>query len=317
MKRKKTKRTYRLRNWSDYNKALVRRGSLTLWVSDGIIAQWREMERTGKRGAPRTYSETAMLCMATLQEVYHLPLRATAGLMQSVVKLLGGGLAVPDYTTLCRRRKLLEVELPRRCRKKKGEPLHLVVDATGVKVYGEGEWKVRQHGYSKRRTWRKLHFALDEATLSFTAVTVSTNNFKDSQLLPDLLEQMGDEIKQVSADGAYDSRNCYDALRARGARAAIPPQKNARIWQHGNTKVQRHPRDENLRAIRQKGRAGWKRECGYHQRSLAETQVFRVKTIFGERVSARSFDGQAAQLLIRCAALNHMTHLGMPDSYRV
>lgn len=317
MKRKKTKRTYRLRNWSDYNKALVRRGSLTLWVSDGIIAQWREMERTGKRGAPRTYSETAMLCMATLQEVYHLPLRATAGLMQSVVKLLGGGLAVPDYTTLCRGRKLLEVELPRRCRKNKGEPLHLVVDATGVKVYGEGEWKVRQHGYSKRRTWRKLHFALDEATLSFTAVTVSTNNFKDSQLLPDLLEQMGDEIKQVSADGAYDSRNCYDALRERGARAAIPPQKNARIWQHGNTKVQRHPRDENLRAIRQKGRAGWKRECGYHQRSLAETQVFRVKTIFGERVSARSFDGQAAQLLIRCAALNHMTHLGMPDSYRV
>ena len=312
MKQKKTKRTYRLRNWHQYNKALVGRGSLTLWVSDEIVAQWRAHERTGKRGAPRTYSETAMLCMATVQEVYHLPLRATEGLMQSVVKMLGVGLAVPDYTTLCRRRRSLEVELPRR---NKSAPLHLVVDATGVKVYSEGEWKVRQHGYSKRRTWRKLHFAVDEATLEFVAVTVSTNNFKDSQLLPDLLAQVADEIKQVSADGAYDTRTSYDALRERGACAAIPPRRGARIWQHGNTLGERHMRDENLRAIRRTGRAEWKRESDYHRRSLAETQVFRVKTIFGERVSARSFDAQAAQLLIRCAALNHMTHLGMPDSY--
>jgi IS5 family transposase len=312
--KKRTKRTYRLRNWHQYNKALVGRGSLTLWVSDEIIAQWREHERTGERGAPRTYTDTAILCMATLQEVYHLPLRATEGLMHSVVKLLGVELGVPDYTTLCRRRKLLEVELPRRPTK---QPVHLVVDATGVKVYGEGEWKVRQHGYSKRRTWRKLHFAVDEATLEFVAVTVSTNNFKDSQLLPDLLEQVDDEISQVSADGAYDTRTSYDALRERGARAAIPPRRGARIWQHGNTRGERHSRDENVRAIRRTGRAAWKRECDYHQRSLAETQVMRVKTIFGERVSARSFDGQAAQMLIRCAALNRMTHLGMPDSYPV
>ena len=315
MKRKKTKRTYRLRNWSDYNKALVGRGSLTLWVSEDVVARWREVEPTLMRGKPATYSETAILCMATLGEVYRLPLRATEGLMRSVVKLLGVKLSVPHYTTLCRRRKDLEVELPRLSRKKKDEPLHLVVDATGVKVYGEGEWKVRQHGYTKRRTWRKLHFAVDEATLEFVAATVSTNSFKDSQVLPDLLEQVDDEISQVSADGAYDSRNSYTALHERGARAAIPPRKGARIWQHGNTLGERHSRDENLRAIRQKGRAAWKRESDYHRRSLAETQVFRVKTIFGGRVSARSFDGQAAQLLIRCAALNRMTHLGMPDSY--
>jgi IS5 family transposase len=312
VKRKKTKRTYRLRNWSQYNKALVGRGSLTLWVSDDMITHWRETKRTGKRGAPRTYTDTAILCMATLEEVYHLPLRATQGLMLSVVKLLGIKLAVPDYTTLCRRRKALEVELPRL---KKQQPLHLVVDSTGIKVYGEGEWKVRQHGYTKPRTWRKLDIGVDEVTGEFVAVVVSTNSFKDSQLLPDLLEQVADQISQVSADGAYDSRNCYDAIRERKARAAIPPQKRARIWQHGNMKSERHIRDENLRAIRRKGRREWKRECGYHRRSLAETQVFRVKTIFGERVSARSFDGQAAQLLVRCAALNQMTHLGMPDSY--
>jgi hypothetical protein len=191
----------------------------------------------------------------------------------------------------------------------------MVVDSTGIKVYGEGEWKVRQHGYSRRRTWRKLHLGVDEATGEFVAVAVTTNDFKDSQLLPDLLAQVAGEIKQVSADGAYDSPNCYDAIRDRKARAAIAPQKRARIWQHGNTKAERHIRDENLREIRRKGRRQWKRESGYHRRSLAETAVFRVKTIFGERVSARSFEGQAAQLLVRCAALNRMTHLGMPDTY--
>ena len=275
---------------------------------------WRESERTGHRGAPRTYTDTLILCMATLEEVYHLPLRATEGLMRSVVKLFRVELSVPDYTTLCRRRRSLEVALPRL---RKSEPLHLVVDSTGIKVYGEGEWKVRQHGYTRRRTWRKLHIGVDDETLEFVAVAVTTNDFKDSQLLPDLLEQVGDELSQVTADGAYDSRNCYELIREREARAAIPPQRRARIWQHGNTRAERHIRDENLREIRKKGRREWKRESGYHRRSLAETQVFRVKTIFGERVGARSFAGQAAQLLVRCATLNRMTHLGMPDSYRV
>ena len=312
MAKKKTKQAYRLRNWSEYNKALVGRGSLTLWVSQDVLERWHNHSRTGQRGKPAAYTDTAILCMATLAEVYGLPLRATAGLTRSLVQLLGVELVVPCYTTLSRRRRTVEVELPRR---KKSAPLHLVVDSTGLKVYGEGEWKVRAHGYTRRRTWRKLHLAVDEATHECVAVVVTTNDFKDSQLLPDLLAQVADEISQVSADGAYDSRNCYDALRDRGARAAIPPCKGARIWQHGNTKRERHLRDENLRAIRRIGRAGWKRESDYHRRSLAETQVFRVKMIFGERVSARSFAGQAAQLLVRCAALNRMTHLGMPDSY--
>jgi IS5 family transposase len=312
VKQKKTKRQYRLRNWKEYNASLVARGSLTIWVSQDVLSAWQESERTGRRGAPRTYTDTAILCMATLEEVYRLPLRATEGLLPSVIKLLGVELAVPNYTTLCRRRRSLEITLPRR---KKSESLHMVVDSTGIKVYGEGEWKVRQHGWSRRRTWRKLHLGVDEATGEFVAVVVSTNSFKDSQILPDLLDQVEDEISQVSADGAYDSRNCYDAIREREARAAIPPQKRARIWQHGNTKAERHIRDENLREIRRKGRAQWKRDSNYHRRSLAETAVFRVKMIFGERVSARSFDGQAAQLLVRCAALNRMTHLGMPASY--
>jgi len=314
--KKKTKAQYRLRNWSQYNRSLRQRGSLTLWFSEDVRAAWgvQQQQRTGQRGAPRRHSEMAILCMATLAEVYHLPLRATEGFLRSLVKLLDVELRVPDYTTVCRRRRTLEVQLPRL---RKTEPLHVVVDASGLKVYGEGEWKVRQHGWRRHRTWRKLHLCVDAATMECVAVAVSTNSFKDSQLLPELLAQVSDDIKQVSADGAYDTRRCYKAIAERGARAVIPPQHNAKIWEHGNLKAEPHQRDENLRAIRQQGRRKWKQESGYHQRSKAETQVFRVKTIFDERVSARSFAGQAAQLLIRCAALNTMTHCGMPDSYRV
>lgn len=314
MAKKRTKRTYRLRNWSEYNKALVRRGSLTCWVSDDILAAWLNAERTGRRGKPVTYTETAILCMATLEEMYRLPLRATEGLMGSIMRLLRVELSGPSYSTLCRRRQRLEVVLPRRQR---SEPLHLVVDATGVTVYGEGEWKVRQHGSSKRRTWRKLHLGVDEATGEVWAAMVSTNNYTDGQMLEELLDQVAGEIMQVSGDGAYDKRQCYEASGERGARAVIPPQKGARIWRHGNSKEERLARDENVRRIREVGRREWKRESGYHRRSLAETTMFRLKTIFGARVAARSFVGQAAEMLVRCAALNRMTHLGMPDSYKV
>jgi len=221
-------------------------------------------------------------------------------------------LSVPDHSTVSRRMTGVEVRL---LLLPGGKARHIVCDSTGVKVYGEGEWKVRQHGYSKRRTWRKLHLGADAASGEIVAAVVSTNNFTDGQVLPDLLEQVADDIKQVSGDGGYDKRNCYDAIRARGARAAIAPQKNAKIWQHGNRREERLARDENVRACRLKGRAAWKRESGYHRRSLAETHMFRVKTIFGERVSARLFAGQATQLLVRCAVLNQMTHLGMPESY--
>ena len=274
---------------------------------------WHATELTGKRGHPRTYTDTAMATMATLQEIYHLGVRQTEGLMESIGQILHLEVAIPDYSTLSRRRATLEIVLPRTRSK---EALHVVVDSTGVKVFGEGEWKVRQHGYTYRRTWRKVHLGVDEASGEIGAAVVTTNDYHDSQVLPDLLEQVEEEINQVSGDGAYDRRRCYEAIEQHKARATIPPQHNAKIWQHGNTKAARLARDENLRRIRQIGRAAWKRESGYHRRSLAETTMFRLKGIFGERVAARSFAGQAAQVLVRCATLNRLTQLGMPDSYR-
>jgi hypothetical protein len=279
-----------------------------------VLEAWNVQARSSKRGHPQTYTDTAILCMASLQELYHLPLRATEGLLSSVVELLRVEVTVPCYTTLSRRRRTLDINLPHRA---KTTPLHLVVDSTGVKIYGEGEWQVRRHGWTRRRTWRKLHVGVDEATGEVLAAVVTTNNFSDGQVLPDLLAQVESPLSHVTGDGGYDDRQCYQAICERGARAVIPPQKGARIWRHGNRKQERHARDENVRTIRRHGRAKWKRESQYHRRSLAETTMFRLKMIFGERVGARSFDGQAAQMLVRCAVLNLLTHLGMPQSYAV
>jgi IS5 family transposase len=312
VKKKTTKATYRIRNWKQYNKALINRGSLTLWIDEDVLQAWKNTERTGQRGAPRRYADMAIMCMLTLMEVYHLALRQTQGLMLSLVKLIDLDLPIPDYSTLGRRRKSLDVHLPRQ---RPDKAIHIVVDSTGMKVFGEGEWKVRQHGYSKRRTWRKLHIGVDEATGEIVAAVATTNDVADHAVIDDLLDQVDGDIEQVSGDGAYDKRKCYQAIEARQATAAIPPRKDAKIWRHGNSQKERLNRDENLRRIRQVGRKQWKKEVNYHRRSLAETGVFRLKTIFGEKVSAREFEGQAVQMLVRCAALNRMTHLGMPDSY--
>ena len=206
------------------------------------------------------------------------------------------------------------MSLPRRA---KDEPLHVVVDATGIKVYGKGEWKVRCHGGSKRRTWRKLHVGVDAASDEIVAAAVTTNDLGDGQLLPELLDQIDADIVQVAGDGAYDTQACYTAISARKAQAAIPPRRGARIWRHGNSNDPPLTRDENLRSIRRTGRAVWKKAIGYHRRNLVETAIFRIKTLFGDRVHSRGFEAQAAEMLIRCSALNRMTHLGMPDSYAV
>jgi len=187
-----------------------------------------------------------------------------------------------------------------------------------LKVYGEGEWKVRTHGVSKRRTWRKLHLQLDEATNEIIVCGASENSVSDDAMFVEMLKADEEEIAQISADGAFDRRRVYQAIDGRKIkRAAIPPRKGARIWRHGNSKGERLIRDENLRSIRGHGKPQWKRESNYHRRSLAETGVFRFKTIFTDKLQSRKIDNQFQEMIIKCAALNRMTHLGMPDSYKV
>lgn len=231
--------------------------------------------------------------------------------MSSLFEQMGVELPIPEHSTVSRRKGKLSVTLP--VRPTSGS-VHLVVDSTGVKVYGEGEWKTRQHGISKRRTWRKLHLGIDESTGEILSAVLTTNDVHDSEVLADLLEATEADIEKVSADGAYDKRRCYDTLTERGAEAVIPPQKNAKIWQHGHCKAPPHPRDENLRAIRKQGRKTWKQQSNYHRRSIAETTMFRLKAIFGGKLRARKFDNQAAELLLQCAALNRMIQVAKADT---
>ena len=312
------KKKYKVRNWKEYNQALVDRGSILFWVTDEAIHNWEEQHKTGKPGKPRTFSNTAIETALTLAQVFHMPLRATEGFLKSILQKLGTSAQAPDYSTISIRSHNLPIQI--RVRSIRREPLHIVVDSTGIKVYGEGEWKVRMHGWSQHRTWRKLHIGTDEATGDILFGEMTGNDVTDSEMFAPLLNQLPKEqsVDQVSADGAYDRRMCYTALKERHVpHVTIPPQHNAKIWQHGNTRTERLARDENLRRIRKVGRKQWNIESGYHRRSLAETGMFRLKTIFGDRVSARTFATQRTQLLIRCKALNRMTTLGMPDSVLV
>jgi IS5 family transposase len=308
------KATYRIRNWKEYDAALKQRGSITFWVSEEVIEQWNNREKTGKRGASKEYSDLAIATMGTVKSLFHLGGRQTEGFLESLFRLMNIELKAPDHSTLSRRLGKLSVTLPVI---PKDKAVHVVVDSTGVKVYGEGEWKTRQHGVSKRRTWRKLHLGVDEATGEILAVVVTTNDYHDCEVLPDLLDQIPQAIEQVSGDGAYDTFDCYDAIEQRQAKSGIPPRKDAKIHQHGNRKAPPHPRDKNLRRIRKVGRKRWKQESHYHRRSLAETAMFRFKAIFGGTLRSRQFDNQAVELFLQCAALNRMIQLGKPESYKV
>ena len=316
MKKKKTsKKRYRVRNWLEYNKALKNRGDITIWFSDAAIAGWASTKKTGKPGSPETYSDLAMTTILTLKMVYRLGYRQVEGFVCSLVKLMGLDLIVPCSTQINRRSKKLHVEFAHGRKRKSEEELHVVIDSTGVKVYGEGEWKVRQHGLSKRRTWRKLHVAVDGSTGEILASSLTENSVDDASVLPELVDLIDEEIDQVSADGAYDKRKVYTALAGRGARGAIPPQKKAKIWRHGNQKGPPHIRDENLRSIRKQGRKAWKEASGYHRRSIAENTMYRYKAIFGDRLASREFAHQAVEVFIKCSILNRMNALGMPESY--
>lgn len=308
------KKRYRVRNWSQYNKSLVKRGSLTLWFDEESIKKWHEVGKKKGRGRPRRYADIAIQCMLTLKSVFDLPLRATQGLVESLIKLLNLPIEVADYSTVCRRQKHLDIKLQK---KNRNESLHGVFDSTGLKVFGEGEWKVRQHGYSKRRTWRKLHLGVDEANGEIIASVLTTNDFGDGEILPDLIKQIDTPLSQASGDGAYDSFENYDLLHQHGAKVTIPPRKNSKTRQHGNCKSPPLFRDEVIRAVRKLGLAEWKKKNGYHRRSIAETTMFRFKQIFGDNLQAILFESQAVEAFVKCNALNKMTSLGMPDSYAI
>lgn len=234
-------------------------------------------------------------------------------MVASLLKLAGLDWAVPDYTTLCRRQKTLAVQIPYR---RADGPLNLLVDSTGIKFLGDGEWQARKHGVQGRRQWRKVHLAMDTATSDIRAVEFTPSSDGDSPILPELLNQIpeGEEIGTVTADGAYDTRRCHAAIIDRQATPIIPIRKNGRPWKEDCPAA--ITRNETLRATRHYGRAFWKRWTGYHVRSRIEAKMRCLKA-FGERIAARDPDRQTAEIQIRCALINRFNALGTAEIVRV
>jgi hypothetical protein len=299
---------YRVTNWPEYDRALVQRGSLTIWFDEEFLREHWRPAPTGRRGAPFQYSDIAIQTLLTLKAVFDLPYRMVEGLAGSIVRLMGLALPIPDHTLLSRRAQTLTVRIPRRQR---AGPIHVGVDSTGLKIYGEGEWKVRRHGAGKRRTWRKVHLAFDAEVKDALAVEVTTEAWTDGEVVQGLLDQIEGDLAQVDGDGAYDTRGVYNAAMERDATVAVPPRENAVPWEAD------HPRTQALATIAEQGLPAWKQAVGYHRRSLAENGIYRFKQLFGERLASRLFETQVTEVHVRVAALNVMTYLGMPVSVPV
>lgn len=310
------KEKYRLTNWADYNKALINRGFVTLWLDEDTLAHWYYRGLRTPGGVVR-YSDQCIQAALTLKAVFRLAFRQTQGLIQSILAAMKMNLHVPSYTQLCRRQASLKPFFaPVPPSNTSVQAIHLVIDSTGLKVYGEGEWKVRQHGPSKRRSWRKLHLVADQATNDIHAVGLTTNAVSDAEMVNPLVATIEYPIAKLSADGAYDQAKVYAELVPRQITPLIPPRSNAVVWtdQAGNNLL--HPRNESLMQIKAMGLAEWKRQSGYHRRSKAETAMFRWKKIFGDRLVTRLLVNQQTEVQIKATCLNQFTKLGMPKAIK-
>lgn len=301
--------SYRVRNWSKYNKVLVRRGDIQLWISNDVLAAWHVPKREGF-GRPQIYSDQSILLALTLQALFSLTLRMTQGFLGWLIALMQLTLPVPDYTSMCRRRRHLDVSLiVDKIRAQKGA-VDLVVDATGLKVYGEGEWKVRLHGKGKRRTWRKLHLAMDADNFQIRAMELTGSNVFGGNCFPALVERVG-ELGDVSADAAYMSQECFDSIANKGGRAVIDV-KEGTVFARETSSGLRW-RNRLLRETwASGGKKRWRERGGYHCRSLIETQMGRWKKMLGGTLSSRKLTNQRIEARIKAMILNQLTALGMP-----
>jgi hypothetical protein len=316
------KKAYRVRNWKDYNEGLVNRGSINFWFSEDCLNNWIHTERSQKRGRPKKYNDIVIECGLALKCLYRLTFRSTEGFIKSLVKLLQLNLDIPDYSLLCKRQKNLTISLPTKAIKA-DEKITILVDSTGIKIYGEGEWKVRQHGYTKRRTWRKLHIALNGDTQEIEAFELTELGIQDWEGFEMLVKKLPKELDTSIGDGAYNNLPCYELAETHRFKLIAPPPENASTTKERGDKINKakkallKQRDETIEQVRALGRAEWKRSVGYHRRSLVETAMFRIKTLLGDQLSSRKLENQKVEAAIRCKIINRMTTLGMPSSYAI
>jgi IS5 family transposase len=303
----------RVTNWSEYNEALRQRGSLTVWFTDEAIAAWKAAPRTTPGGQPH-YSDLAITTALTLRAVFRLPLRQTEGLIGSVLQLLGLDLSVPDYSTLSRRAQSLELPAQPRAT---GGPIHLLVDSSGLKLGGPGEWLVEKHGTKKRRSWRKLHIGFDAVTGWIVASILTDRDVDDASQVGPLLDQIAEPVEVFMGDGGYDRTGVYTALDEHhpDAKVIVPPRADAVLSE--NAKTDPTQRDRHIQAIAGTGRMAWQRDSGYNQRARVEGQFARWKQVIGDGLRFHSDEARATEVAIAAQVLNRMLDLGCPNSLRV
>src|SRR3954469_717118 len=252
-------------NWPAYAASLRQRGSLTIWFTEEAIASWRAEPRTTRGGQP-WYSELAILTALTLRAVFRLAYRQTEGLIGSVIHLLGLDLPVPDHTTLSRRAATLEVPRPRSGNADAGrnaEPVHLLVDSTGLKLGGPGEWLIEKHGTKTRRSWNMLHLGVDADTGQIVAAALTGREADDGAQVGPLLDQVAGPVASVTGDGAYDQDGVYTSVADRHPEAAIIVPPRATAVPSRTAASEPTQRDRHLQLIAEQGRRAWQRASGY------------------------------------------------------
>jgi hypothetical protein len=307
------KQRYRVTNWAEYDAALRQRGSLTAWFSEEAIAAWRAEPRTTHGGQPH-YSALAIRTALTLRAVFRLALRQTKGLIGSILGLLGLDLAVPDHSTLSRRAETLEV--PRPC-PSPGGPVHLLVDSTGLRLCGPGEWLIEKHGTQRKRAWRKLHIEVDAETGQILASELTTSDIDDGSQVEPLLDQIPGLLASFIGDGAYDQAGIYGTIAKRhpDAGVIVPPRSTAVPSDTADMVLSQRVR--HLQSIKEHGRMGWQKTSGYTRRALVETAISRFKRVIGSALHSRTDRRRATEVAIAVQALNQMLELGRPKSVRI
>ena len=303
---------YRVTNWPEYDASLTRRGSSTVWFTDEAIAAWRAEPRTTPGGQPY-YSALAIATALTMRAVFRLASRQTEGLIGSVIALLGLALTVPDHSTMCRRGKTLEMPPLRRS----GTGLlHLLVDSTGLKLGGAGEWLLEKHGTSRRRSWRKLHLGIDAGSGEIVAIELTEKDVDDAARTGVLLDQIVDPVASFTADEACDQERVYRAVTERVPDAAViaPPRSTAVPGVCAG--IAPTQRDQHLQKIAEHSRMGWQKSSGYNIRAKVEAAIGRFKRVIGDSLRSRTDETESTEVAIAARVLNRMLEFGRPNNVR-
>ena len=302
------KMSFKVQNWAEYEAGLRRRGSLMLWIEEATLDRWQSV---GPKGQARYHAIAIETCLL-LRSAFKMALRQAEGLMDSVLSLMGLPISAPDHTTVSRRAVGLPV---RKSAPAPKGPLHVLIDSTGLQVFGAGQWLETKHGAKSRRSWRKLHLAVDADSGMIVAQVLTDQQTDDPSQVGPLLDQVDEEIGKVTADGAYDGTSTYETIAQHGddIEVVIPPRSNAVPSTGLNPQSQR---DRHLEMIHTPGRLAWQTATAYGQRALVETAMGRYKSLIGCRLRARQFEAQKTEAAIGVAVLNRMTAAGRPQSVR-